>query len=122
MERLQHIEDFTLTITQGGFHVLSGVFDDGTPWTICRDVVYITLKDGREFYLPNGRVVWVDSDDAPFQGTKGEYVPGVMADKVVEKGVDLQHWIEVEKQAPLETVLADEWVREEEDRIFGGGW
>lgn len=122
MVRLQHGKDFSITTSRGGFTMLTGRHDDGTPWVTHLDVVIIKLNDGREFYLPNGHVVWVEDEYGASQTIKGEYVPGAMADKVTERGVDLQHWVELEKQAPLEDRLADEWMREQEERVMGGGW
>ena len=120
MTRLAHRTDFTANISQGGFQCHVGRHDDGTEWVQYNDVVCIKLNDGREFFLPNGHVEWVKpEDDAPYQTVLKQYVPSVMLEKVILKGVDIDHWLPID-QSSLEEILSDELYREDEERFYGG--
>ena len=116
MARLIHGRDFYYTTSQGGFYCLSGANDDGTPWTIYKEVVCITLNDGREFFLPNGIVVWVQPEnDYAYQTVKNEYDPGVMVEKIIAQGVDISKWTPLEIPS-LQEILSDELYKEDMER------
>lgn len=95
-----------IAVSQGGFEVHHYTGDDGYPAAAVFDVVYVTLYDGREFYLPRGRQV---RDDDGFVGWVASYDPGRMIDRIeaARKMIDLDRWVEVLPQPSLEERFAE---------------
>lgn len=84
----------------GGFEVRHYRSEDGYPAAQTADVVYITLSDGRQLYLPNLESVpagEVDGEPYP-EGARLRYDVKEMLERVQRRGsVDLACWLEVDR-------------------------
>lgn len=110
-KRLSYPEDFTLSIARQ-YQGHTGRYDDGTRWFSYHDVIWATLSDGRDFFLPNGMVEMIDHDDSPYETVTGEYCPETRIHEVVEKGINLDKWIFVPVTPTLSEILEAEVERE----------
>jgi hypothetical protein len=105
--------------SQGGFEAFNYLGCDGHPAQKCFDVVYVTVEDGREFFLPRGERV---QDEDGLVGYRARYDLARMEARVVERGtIDPAYWVELEPQPSLRERLADAWEEEQRERMGWGG-
>jgi hypothetical protein len=93
--------------------------DDGYPAAVLLDVVFVTLMDGREFYLPNTkRIDTEEIANFPVQS----YRPGIMVQRILDaREINLDYWLEIEHRT-TEELSMDAWNEEVKDRMDHGDY
>lgn len=100
------------------FQAVQYTGDDGYPAACLFDVVAVALYDGREFYLPNAKMV--ARKEEPGCLPIPRYRCGFLVDKILSsREIETDHWIEV-KDRTGEEMAEDAWNEEVKDRMDHG--
>lgn len=90
--------------------------DDGYPASQVFSPLYVTLYDGREFYLPQG-MHRQDEDGFTFYAYRyNDDDKERLMRKIRQHGVDLDKWVYVPPRPSLEESLQEAWEIEEQER------